>query len=642
MAKEKEYGSWKSPIKAEEVASGTIGLSEIQVSKGDVYWLETRPDEAGRTVPVRLRPDGRIEDVIPKSYNARSRVHEYGGGSYLVGDGVVYFTNFEDQRLYKVNTGKEPEPLTPKGDLRFADISFDERRDRLFSVCEDHSARGEEPRNYLVSLDPEGREEPEVIAEGHDFYSSPRISPDGIKIAWVTWDHPDMPWDETELHLGELNERGDIESSRVIAGRQSGSVLQPKWSPDGFLYYVSDEDGWWNIYRWNGREEKITEKEAEYARPQWQFGISTYEFFSSDKIVYTYTEGGRWHLAERDLNSGKTKTFDLPYTQISSLKVRDDEIWFVGGAPKEPQGIRRYRTGKGELNTERLSTSLDLEDGYLSLPDQLEYSSEDGEAVYGFYYSPQNEDYVGPDGEKPPLLVISHGGPTSASGDDLSPEIQFWTSRGMAVLDVNYRGSTGFGREYRNRLKGEWGVVDVDDCVAGARYLVEKGLVDSERLLIRGGSAGGYTTLAALTFRDVFDGGASYYGVSDPAALAEGTHKFESRYLDGLIGPYPGKEDLYEKRSPIHHAEEITAPVIFFQGTEDRVVPPSQSEEMYSSLKERGITTAYLPFEGEQHGFRREENIARALEAELFFYSRILGFELGEEVEEVDILNPDV
>lgn len=641
MVRKKEYGTWESPLTARKVASGTLGLSGIQLSGEEVYWLETRPDEAGRTVPVRLGPDRNSEDVISEGFNARSRVHEYGGGSYLAEAGEVYFANFEDQRLYKVAPDKEPKPLTPEIDLRFSDFSIDTQRGKLFAVCEDHTVKSKEPDNYLVSLNAEEPASPESLIGGHDFYSSPRLSPDGSRLAWVTWDHPSMPWDETSLHLGELDKAGRIENSRVIAGGQSESVIQPKWGPHGRLYYVSDRDNWWNIYRWAGSEERVTEKEAEYARPQWQFGISTYDFPTSEKIVFTYKEGGRWYLAESNLNGGSEETFELPYTQISSLKADGDRVWFVGGGPKQPLGIRRYSRKDGELETFRLSTSLDLDEGFISYPRQLTYPSGDGEKVHGFYYPPKNKEFVGPDDESPPLIVISHGGPTSASGDDLSPEIQFWTSRGVSVLDVNYRGSTGYGREYREKLKGNWGVVDVEDCAAGAQYLVEEGEVDPDRLIIRGGSAGGYTTLAALTFKDVFDAGASYYGVSDPAALTEGTHKFESRYLDGLIGSYPEEEEVYRERSPIDHVENISAPVVFFQGTEDRVVPPSQAEEMYSSLKQRGITTAYLPFEGEQHGFRREENIARALEAELFFYSRIFGFEPEEGVEEVDIVNLD-
>jgi len=640
MKKTREYGSWKSPLTAEEVASSGVGLREVSVSEELGFWLETRPQEGGRSVPVRLNPDGSKEDLIPEGFNARSRVHEYGGGSYLVVGKTVYFTNFADQRLYKSEPGNQPTPLTPEKEFRFADFRPDDTRaEGLITVCEDHTLGGSQPKNYLARLNFEGAGKPEVLAEGHDFYSSPRLSPEGKYLSWVTWDHPNMPWDRTSLHLAEYDGSGRLKNSRVIAGGEGASVVQPVWSPKGTLYYLSDKDGWWNLYRWTGEEERVVRKKAELGKPQWQFGISTYDFATPERVVFSYTTGGRWFISEKNLENGKTEDYDLPFTQIASLKAQGDELWFIGGGQKNPMGVRQYNRSSGAIDTVRKSTSLEVEDGFISTASEIKYLSNDGEAVHGFYYQPKNRDFKGPDSEKPPLLVISHGGPTSFSGDELSEEIQYWTTRGIAVLDVNYRGSTGYGREYREKLKGNWGLIDVEDCASGAEYLVDREAVDPDRLIIRGGSAGGYTTLASLTFRDIFDAGASYYGVSDPTELTKNTHKFESRYLDSLIGSYPEEEEVYTERSPIQHGEDVSAPVVFFQGGEDKVVPPEQAETMHSSLLDRGIPTAYLMFADEQHGFRKEENVARALEAELYFYSRIFGFESEVDGEVLDIAN---
>lgn len=642
MKKVKSYGSWRSPIKAKDVASKSLGLNEIELSDNYTYWLETRPDEEGRSVVVRQSSDGSKSDLIPKGYNARTRVHEYGGKPYLIVEDEVFFTNFEDQRLYKIpEGGGEPVPFTPEENKRYADFSHENRRRALWAVCEDHTGKGQYPENCLVKLSLEDPGKPEVVARGFDFYSSPRPSPDGSKLAWITWNHPSMPWDETQLHLGKLSAAGEVENSQIIHSSEDESVVQPRWGPNGKLYFISDRTGWWNIYRWDqGEIEPVIKAEAEFARPQWQFGASTYDFPNSDEIVFTYKQNGRWLLARTDRGAPKMDPIELPFTQISSVKAQGGKIWFIAGGPHHPSGIRKYQPRNNSLETFQLSTTLDVDEEFISSARIVNFKA-DGkvENSHGFFYPPCSGDYEGPGGEKPPLLVVSHGGPTSSTSDALKPEIQFWTTRGFAVLDVNYRGSSGFGREYRDRLKGQWGLVDVEDCVRGALYLVEEGEVAREKLLIRGGSAGGYTTLATLTFEDVFNAGASYYGVSDPAALAKDTHKFESRYLDSLIGPYPEEKELYENRSPIAHQDQLSCPVIFFQGEEDRVVPPDQAKEMYESLKRRGIPTAYLPFEAEQHGFRKEDNIRRALEAELYFYSRVLGFELGEEIDPVDIDN---
>ncbi|MEA3344925.1 MAG: S9 family peptidase [Chloroflexota bacterium] len=634
------YGSWKSPITSDLIASATIGLGQIALDGEDVYWIEMRPAEGGRYVVVRRTPDGRRTEVTPSPFNARTRVHEYGGGAFVVVDGTVYFSNFADQRLYRQDTDAQPQPITPEVDLRYADGVMDRRRGRIICVREDHTT-GREVVNAIVSLDLEDSDGGQVLVSGNDFYASPRLSPDGSRLAWLTWNHPNMPWDGTELWVGELEDDGSLGQTERVAGGEDESIFQPEWSPDGVLHFVSDRTGWWNLYRWRDeRVEPLAEMEAEFGKPQWVFGMSTYGFESAERIICSYTQQGIWHLASLDTETGELKPIENPYSQIAQVRVAPGRVLFLGGSSTEPTSVVQLDLATRELEVLRRSSEAEIDAGYLSSPQVIEFPTERGLTAHAFFYGPKNRDYAVPSDERPPLLVISHGGPTSATSTALSLGIQYWTSRGIAVLDVNYGGSTGYGREYRQRLDGQWGVVDVDDCVNGARYLVERGEVDGDRLIIRGGSAGGYTTLCALTFRDIFDAGASYYGVSDLEALTKETHKFESRYLDRMVGPYPERRDLYRERSPIHFTEHLSCPVIFFQGLEDRIVPPNQAELMAEALREKGMPVAHLAFEGEQHGFRRAENIKRALDAELYFYSQVFGFELAEQVEPVFIENP--
>ena len=630
------YGSWRSPISSDVIVRGVVGLKEVVIVGGDVYWLESRPGEGGRNVVVLLTQDGRTEDVTPQPFNARTRVHEYGGGDFTVDGRTVYFANFADQRIYYLDSGDEPAPLTPETGRRYADMVVD--RGRLIAVREDHA--GNEPVNEIVGVDLASGEE-RVLVSGNDFYSSPRLSPDGRRLVWLTWNHPNMPWDGTELMGCELGAEGVPENVEQIAGGQDESIFQPEWSPEGTLHFVSDLTGWWNLYRWReGRVEPLCEKEAEFGLPQWTFGMSTYAFVSPERIVCSYTERGSSHLAILDTESGELEPLETPYSSIAYLRADSSGgLVFRGSSPTEAACIVRLDPSTGRHEVLRRSGNLEIENGYLSVPEPVEYPTEDGRTAHAFFYPPTNRDYAAPDGELPPLLVMSHGGPTAASTTSFDPEIQYWTSRGIAVLDVNYGGSTGYGREYRRHLEGAWGVVAVDDCANGAVYLAERGLVDGERLIITGGSAGGYTTLCALAFRDTFAAGASHFGISDVEALAKDTHKFESRYLDSLIGPYPGRTDLYLERSPIHSAEKLSCPVIFFQGLEDEVVPPDQAEKMFAALREKGLPVSYVPFEGEHHGFRRAENIKRALDSELYFYSRVFGFRLADPVEPVPIEN---
>ncbi len=635
------YGSWRSPISSDVIVRGVVGLAEVVTDGRDVYWLESRPGEGGRNVVVLLRPDGRTEDVTPRPFNARTRVHEYGGGGFTVDGGMVYFANFVDQRIYRRAPGGEPAPLSAETGRRYADMVVDRDRRRLIAVREDHT--GHEPLNEIVGVDLESGEE-HVLVSGKDFYSSPRLSPDGRLLVWLTWNHPNMPWDGTELWTAGVGEDGTPVGAEGLEGGSDESVLQPEWSPDGTLHFVSDRTGWWNLYRVvGGAVGPLCPMEAEFGLPPWAFGMSTYAFLSPTRIACALIQGGVFRLGMLDTETGELAEVETPYSVVSFLRTDEDsgEVLFIAGSPKESSCLVRLDTGTGEHEVLRRAGDLKIEAGYLSAPETVEFPTEGGLMAHGFYYPPANRDHVGPEGELPPLLVLSHGGPTGMTLPNLDLEIQHRTSRGFAVLDVNYGGSTGYGREYRQRLDGMWGVVDVDDCANGARYLAEKGLVDGGRLLIAGGSAGGYTTLCALTFREAFAAGASYYGVSDAAALAEETHKFESRYLDRLIGPYPERADLYRERSPIHHTEGLSCPVIFFQGLEDEVVPPNQAETMFETLKEKGLPVAYVPFEGEQHGFRRAENIKRALDAELFFYSRVFGFDVADTVEPLRIENLD-
>jgi dipeptidyl aminopeptidase/acylaminoacyl peptidase len=636
----KPYGSWKSPITSDLIVSGTVGLSETMFDGEDIYWIESRPSEGGRNVVIRRSPDGTVKDVTPAPFNVRTRVHEYGGGAYTVADGTVYFSNYEDQRLYKQTRGEAPQPITPEDEMRYADGVVDPKRNRLLTVREDHTESEREAINTIVSLDLENGDAI-VIASGRDFYACPRLSADGNRIAWLEWNHPNMPWDGCELWVGELNVDGTLATASCVAGGLKESIFQPEWSEDGALYFASDRTGWWNLYRLDQSGETVSlhEMSAEFGWPLWIFRMSSYAIECAKHLICAYNENGNWRLAKIDTGSLEFKKIECPYTDIEFLNAVDGQIVFCAGSPTESNAVVCLDLKTKEFQVLRRSSTLEIDKEYLSIPEAIEFPAKDGATAHGFFYAPVNKDFVAPDGDRPPLLVISHGGPTSATTTALRLAIQHWTSRGIAVLDMNYGGSTGYGRAYRERLKDNWGIVDVDDCAGGALYLAEQGRVDKNRLAIRGGSAGGYTTLAALTFRDVFSAGASHFGVSDAEALAKDTHKFESRYLDGLIGPYPERRDLYLERSPIHFTEKLSCPMILFQGLEDKVVPPDQAERMFEAVKAKGIPVAYVAYEGEQHGFRRSENIKRTLDAELYFYSKVFHFDLAEPVEPVKIEN---
>jgi dipeptidyl aminopeptidase/acylaminoacyl peptidase len=624
-----------------------VSLGQIGLDEENIFWSEMRPSEKGRSVVVKRSPNGSITDVTPDGFSARTRVHEYGGGDYLIARGITFFSNFSDQRIYVQQGSSSPEPITPEDKLRYADFRLDLQRRRLICVREDKRLiESPEDVNTVVAIDLDGEaSEGTVLVEGHDFYASPRISPDGKQLCWLSWNHPHMPWNAAELWVGSFGADGSIQDAVRVAGSPSESIFQPEWGPDGSLYFVSDRSNFWNLYRLRGgRIESVCERPAELGVAQWAFGLSTYAFVASHTILVTYTEGGIWRLAKVDTETRRLVPVETPYSWFSGIRGSNGQAVFLAGSPTLPSSVVRYEVGSGRFDVIRRSTDLEIDPAYISVPETIEFATERGRTAHAFFYRPKNADFSTPPGERPPLIVKSHGGPTGATNALFSLGIQYWTSRGFAVLDVNYGGSTGYGRAYRERLKGQWGIVDVEDCVNGAQHLVARGEVDRERLAITGGSAGGYTTLCALTFRTVFKAGASHFGISDLEKLAHdartgNNHKFESRYEDWLIAPYPDEIEAYRQRSPIHFADRLSCPVIFFQGLDDRVVLPNQSERMVEVLRQKKLPVAYLPFEGEGHGFRRAENIKRALDAELHFYSRIFGFEPADPIEPVVIEN---
>lgn len=638
------YGSWASPISSDLIAGGSVRLSQVALRDGSLYWLESRPTEGGRYALVRRGPDGTVEDVTPADFNVRTRVHEYGGASYSVTNGAVFFSNYGDQQLYRQDRGDDPIAITLEppetASERFADAQLTPDGRTIISIRERHLGE-HDVVNELVSIPSTGGGQPVTIAAGHDFYAYPRISPDGKRLAWIVWDHPRMPWDGTELWLADLAEDGSVSNERHVAGGPQESIFQPEWSADGALHFVSDRTGWWNLYRLDGGEAvALAPMDAEFGGPQWGLDAATYTFISGGRIASVVTERGMDRLCIVTPGQGVTATLDLPLNSIGHIAGDGGNfVALLAAGPELPGSVLLVNVDSGDYEIARRSNDTQIDAGYLSAAQPIEFPTTGGKTAHAFYYAPRNRDARVPEGELPPLVVFSHGGPTGATSPGLNLSIQFWTSRGIAVVDVNYGGSTGYGREYRERLRGNWGIVDIDDCVNAARYLVEQGLADPRRMAIRGGSAGGYTTLAALCFTDTFSAGASYYGVADLEALARDTHKFESRYLDSMIGPWPQEEERYRERSPVHHTEKLSCPMIVFQGLEDKVVPPSQAEMMVEALKKKGLPHAYLPFEGEQHGFRRAENIKRSLDAELYFYARVFGFETADEIEPVEIVN---
>ncbi|MEM8675032.1 MAG: S9 family peptidase [Cyanobacteria bacterium P01_G01_bin.67] len=634
------FGSWKSPITSDLIVSQTIGIGSIVVHKGNVYWLEKRPQEQGRNLVVGFFNQRDTKNITPFPYSVRSKVHEYGGAAFTIEQNTVYFSNYQDGRIYQQILGKQPNPLTNKLNQRYADIIVDQKRNRLICVCEDHQIAGE-AQNSIVTISISTGKVQNMIT-GQDFYAAPRLSPDGESLAWLSWNHPDMPWDSTYLWLARFDEAGIILEPELVAGGKAESICEPKWGGEGTLYFSSDRTNWWNIYRRrvDGKVEILGETAAEFAYPHWVFGLSTYAVLDNESLICAYSAQGCWHLGKIDLQTKKLTKINTRYTNISDLQASDRGFAvFIGGSPTESTAIIKLDLATGREQILKRTGELQLDPGYLSQPEEITFPTTNNLTAYAWYYPPQNKDYKAPVGELPPLIVKSHGGPTAAATVDLNLRIQYWTSRGFGYLDVNYGGSIGYGREYRQRLDGKWGIVDVDDCVNAAQYLVNQQRVDGDRLVITGSSAGGYTTLAALTFRNTFKAGASYYGVSDLEILTKDTHKFESRYLDRLVGRYPEARAIYQERSPIHFPAQLDCPVIFFQGLEDKVVPPNQAEMMFQAIKQKGLPVAYILFEQEAHGFRLSENIKKALDSEFYFYAQIFGFEPADPIEPIEIFN---
>jgi dipeptidyl aminopeptidase/acylaminoacyl peptidase len=655
------YGSWSSPITSDLIVEAAVSIGELWVGTDDVWWSEMRPHEQGRVAIVRHRPDDEQRDALPAELSARTRVHEYGGGAWWLHDDALFVANWIDQRLYRIDAESAPRVLTPEpsapGGARYADGRVTPDGRWIVCVRELHAANGaghREPVNEIVALHAHDGGVPAVLASGPDFVSSPRVSPDGRHLCWTQWDHPNMPWDGTELWLGDLHDDTDgiaVTEPRRVAGGTTESVIQPSWSRQGDLLFLSDRTGWWNLYRigaegTEGSESPRALVDGEIGVPPWVFGQSRYAELTDGRILCAFARDGFDHLGVAEPGDTTVHPVTSPFTSLASLQSFGNGAVLVGASATEEPTVALVDLPSGST-TPRLSTlrpprELNVDRAFLSVPESVTFptgTADEPAHAHALYFPPTNPDHVGSPGERPPLVVLSHGGPTSAARPQLNLAIQYWTSRGLGVVDVNYRGSTGYGREFRDALDGRWGIADVVDCIEAARFLVERGDVDGSRLAIRGGSAGGYTTLCALTFHDAFSAGASLYGVADLEALARDTHKFEARYLDDLIGPYPEARDRYIERSPIHHVDGIDCPVILFQGLEDEIVPPSQAETMVEALRRKRLPVAYLTFEGEQHGFRLAANIKRVVEAELYFYSQVFQFELADDVEPVVIEN---
>ena len=621
--KNPQAGSWPSPISAAMIAQGGLRLSQPSIAAGHVYWLEGRASEKGRTVLMRRSLDGHTTEMTPAPINVRSGAHEYGGGVYCTHDDKVYFVDYARQSLAVMSDGAETRIIFESSTRRLADLCFDAMGSRIIAVCEDHAVDGE-ARTTLVAIHiADGSLV--TLAQGADFYSSPVIDPAGNRIAWLEWHHPDMPWDATTLNIADLHDDdAQLEANR-IAGGSGESIFQPGWGDDGSLYFMSDRSGWWNLHRWDGHQiEALMKEDADCGFGQWVFGMCTWGFTGANEVLCCGAREGIWSLALVDLTSRTTRWLDLPFNTIEHVATAPGRAALIAASAHKALAVIELDTETLDWKTIQESNSSDISPDWISAAVPMRFASGNDEA-HAFYYAPRHATLAS-GAQPPPLLVKCHGGPTAHADAGLDWRVQFWTSRGFAVVDVNYRGSTGFGRAYREKLRGQWGVADVDDAVNAAMHLVDKGLADAERLAISGGSAGGYTVLSALTFRDVFKAGASLYGISQLESLLNDTHKFEARYLDRLVGPWPERRDLYGQRSPLDHADQLSCPILFLQGLKDRVVTPDQSERMVDALRDKGLPVLYICFAEEGHGFRQAENIITALEAELYFYARIFGF----------------
>jgi len=654
------YGEWDSPISSNDITKGSVGLGAPKFDGEDLYWVEGRATEGGRQVIVKKDASGDVTDMTPAAFNVRTRVHEYGGGAWTVKQGVIYFTNFADQRLYAqfAFPGAEPIPLTPPDrGLRFADFAVDSARERLVCVVEEHKEGAKEPQNYLASVKFAGETDgvfPEVqkLAEGADFYSSPRLSSDGTRVAWLQWEHPNMPWDSTLLNVASVGEDGALGEVTQVAGGPAESVTSPLFDALGELYFVSDRSGWYNVYRAGSDGKDATcllSMEAEFSGPMWGLGHQSFNLLPDGTLLCGISIPGELggSLNVLDPLTGALTPVLPSYSNFGGMSVCDKGVAIVRGGFDTPMELvtvplDQLTAEKPAADVVKLSTSFQVKSLYLSKPRPIKFDTPSGYA-WMYFYPPKNAKANPPPGTLPPLLVKSHGGPTAGASTQLNLGIQYWTSRGYAVADVDYTGSTGYGRAYRDGLKGTWGVRDVEDCCEAARYLADQGLVDPEMLAIEGGSAGGYTTLACLAFQDRFKAGASFYGIGDLETLAKDTHKFESRYLDSLVGRYPEDKAIYKERSPINFVEQFTCPIIFFQGEEDKVVPLNQAQDMHSAVKNKGVLTSLVVYPGEAHGFRKDVNIRQSLDGRLFFFNTVFGLKakMPDDLDEIILDNFD-
>ena len=632
------YGGWSSPLSAGWIADDTVSLGQLCLDGSDVYWNEVRANDNGRSVVCKLGEKGVVEDFSPPNGNVRSRVHEYGGGAYFVERGELWYSDVNDGRVWHKSRDGTAGPITSSKNCRYADLVRDPNRNQLIAVSEEHIEGRKEPYNRLVGIRDTG--EVVTLVEGADFYASPTLSGDGKWLSWLSWDHPCMPWDGTLLWRAPVENDGSLGERVLLAGGSNESIFQPTFAPDGILYFVSDRSGWWNLYKLRANNiELVLPLEAECGLPQWICGLSTYGFASEHLVVISYIVDGLSKLATVDLRTSSFKPIHSSFVDISGLKVGYGRVIFIGGSLSEPPVVASISLETKEVDILYRSGEAKLDVSNISRPIPVSIPVGENEITHGFFYQPRNASFVGPSDALPPLIVKCHGGPTGQTSAALNLKTQYWTTRGFAVLDVNYRGSSGYGRAYREKLNGKWGLVDVEDCVSGANWLAAKGWVDRDCMAISGNSAGGYTTLCAITFEDCFSAGASYYGIGDLSELAKETHKFESSYLDTLIGTLKEENQNFSDRSPIKFVEMLTCPVIFFQGLEDKVVPPSQAESMVAALRKNGIPVAYLPFLDEGHGFRQSANIKRAIEGELYFYGRVFGFQPADDIPTLSIEN---
>lgn len=617
------FGTWKSPLSSALATAAHVSFSELSVDGTDLYYLELRPQDAGRTTLKVRRSDGNIFEITPAPFNVRTKVHEYGGSSYIVFNQIVYFINANDQDIYCVRLGLSavPNQITNSGsNERFANLVYDQNHNRLICVRETHHE--DRIDNDLVQIE---------LASGlcrvlhakHDFYGQPNLSHCGTKLAYLAWNLPSMPWDSSLLYTASFDKHGDLDGDAVVAGGVEESIFQPEWIDSNRLAFVSDRTGYWNLYLYeNDQISVIVQDEAEYGLPLWVLDMRSYIPWEANRFVAARKSADETSLVMIDCVTGKFDTINREYCHYSSITRYLEGVCFIGGSGNRLSSIVSLDVNNHDTTRLLEPGAQPLPLGCISVAESISYKNKYAQLVHANFYTPKNDQFNAPEGDKPPLLVLSHGGPTSHSNQSFSFHVQYYTTRGWAVLDVNYGGSTGFGREYRNRLLNNWGIVDVEDCEAGVKYLSELGKVDCQRVAIRGGSAGGYTTLRALTTSSMFRAGSSLYGVADIRALAQDTHKFESGYLESLI-----PTEALDERSPINHIDKFSVPVIFYQGTEDRVVPPNQSESMYQALAAKGITTAIFLFEGEGHGFRSAENIRTVLDTEFTFLSKVFGIE---------------